>query len=100
MRVTISVTNRDIERGCRSECCSCPIALAINRRLKEQYNAHVNRTFLRLFKKHAVNWGTVLPIRVMTFVDQFDDCKAVKPFRFQVDIPKKYLRERGVRRNG
>ena len=51
-------------------------------------------------QKHAVNWGTVLPIRVMTFVDQFDDCKAVKPFRFQVDIPKKYLRERGVRRNG
>lgn len=100
MRVTISVTKRDIERGCRSECCSCPVARAINRRLKETYKTHVSVSYLRVFKRHSVNWGTLLPIRVMTFVDQFDDSKAVNPFRFSIDIPKKYLRERGVRRNG
>ncbi len=87
MRVKISVTQEDIDRGNPGMCPTCPVAIAANRIL-HPYKCAVmpigNGSEMAL----ALN-GEVydLPKKVFVFVDRFDWGKPVKPLSFYLNVP-------------
>lgn len=87
-RVRINVTQRDIDRGVRSTLTSCPIALAIKRRVVEDSTVAVTQ--------FAVLYGTFMsspfPYRATQFIYHFDLGKPVKPFTFTLELPEEVLR--------
>lgn len=77
--MTIHVTQDDISRGLKNDCCRCPIALAIEpfgRRLfVNEYSISYDR-----FEEYGIE----LPKIAVQFIEDFDDYKPVKPFSFNL----------------
>ena len=91
--VTINVTQRDIDKGCRGHGGNCPIALAIFRRLsKGVVSVGWERTRFELPKGLLI--FSENPKTARQFVEEFDACNPVSPFRFDIDIPVSMLRAR------
>lgn len=80
----IRVTPKDILKGRRNIGDSCPIALAIKRRV--YYSVHVGRTQLTFYnKKECKSYD--LPPKAIKFINEFDKHKKVKPLTFNINIP-------------
>lgn len=83
----ITVTQRDINKGCRSDDSNCPIARAVRRAFHYKYRPSV---FLDIFlDKPGI--GNALGCRIFTmpkkarnFVSNFDFGLKVKPFSFEI----------------
>lgn len=80
MFTKINVTQRDINRGCRSDVDNCPVALASVRALK--CGASVDNTYVELWKRPHKITRAHLPKIARTFIKKYDDGAAVKPFSF------------------
>lgn len=88
IKLIVSVTRRDIERGKRNSCIRCPIALALRRRFPDARLVAITISGAR------VEWGlrdtplvASLPQKAMRFVGLFDASRArakVKPMRFEL----------------
>ena len=82
----IEVTQEDINKGAPYRPSTCPVALAISRRLHDKRNV-------------LVGYHTVLidgrlydfPPEATNFIVRFDDREPVQPFKFKLDVKKKEL---------
>jgi hypothetical protein len=83
--LNIYVTKDDIEQGETDSCRKCPVALAVNRRLKRGCFAVVGGTFIDVY--NPPGYETVkLPAKVTAFIRNFDAQNLVKPFRFELEL--------------
>lgn len=89
MKINIFVTKEDIKNGLKKSCECCPIARSVKRRLKQGVKIEVGVT--RLFLTELL-YSAPLSINAREFLLNFDDEKKVKPFRFQLNLPKKVLK--------
>ena len=89
--LTISVTQRDIDKGVRSDCAFCPIALAMRRELRRQgfvnNRVHVGGT-LHVTTRRAgkVVGGYHLPQQAANFMGSFDNAIVVNPITFTTGL--------------
>jgi len=81
-KVTVRITKSLIKKGRRGNCSYCPIGLALRTlgfHRVSVYNTFLQFTTSRNSKKYL---GANLPYEAETFVNRFDDGKAVEPFSF------------------
>lgn len=93
MMVTIDVDEECIKNGQRGRCQSCPIALAVNKRLRDFYRSHVSGNLAFFGPGVMLEYSTGLPEIAVRFIHDFDVNAEVKPFSFLVEIPAQYLKE-------
>jgi len=94
MKITVSVTQKDIDQGCASDAENCPIARAINRRLNPGFGAIVGGLGVNIYKTtHAAAFvfSEIFPDRALAFIAAFDHNRKVRPFRFVLDLPERVL---------
>lgn len=77
--IRIEVTQADIDRGTRSDCAACPIALAAARAVGFPCEADLTGLWFPLGMGHYV-----LPAAASDFVLAFDAGETVQPFAFEV----------------
>lgn len=87
MKTRINVTANDIAKGEAHQPATCPVAIAIQRKLKPKAVALVGTDDVSIGCE-----GIELPMRAVNFILAFDDRSAVQPFRFTIDIPDKLLK--------
>lgn len=75
----IKVTQKDIDRGVKNDCDSCPIALAMSKAFghmisvnDHEYRSRISFTYYPL------------PVDVQNFIGHFDCEDQVEPFEFEV----------------
>ena len=103
-KVTVTVTQQDIEEGERENPCCCPIALALNRVIGwpiHEQRVHVDKNDVRFFtslkspqmplEDHEVpEWCDVdLPPAARWFIEVFDRSLGGEiPFTFELEVPE------------
>ncbi len=98
MTIEISVTQQDLDQGCKMKATDCAIARAVNRLLSEQFESQVFQ-HIALFDGCPTGWGyggrvwsTLTPDAVFYALREWDNGVDVKPFTFTLDIPAIYLK--------
>jgi hypothetical protein len=95
VNLKVSVTKNDIKRGHKSCPVSCPIFLALSRAGFKNHHVGIGRLMLRHriwdYEK-AINF----PIEVSNFVEDLDNGKKVKPFKFTLKIADRKARAFGL----
>ncbi len=89
----IQVTQEHIDEGCAKICEKCPIALAVRKLLNQTFDLQVLEvgiTILDAATGFSVYWLT-FPMKVSYFISRFDGQLPVEPFKFNLEIPEKYL---------
>jgi hypothetical protein len=94
MKITIKVSKNDIEAGMRSDCKSCPVALAIARRLKKKFRPAVGSMDFVVIGPDCMSPDVYLSEDVRRFIRNFDLGLNVEPFTFKTEIPAKFLKGR------
>lgn len=96
MKLTINVTQKDIDGGYRCSSFSCPIAIAATRAISSLASREaraclgvdVDGSNLLFFRHDMPDDLKPVPHDQHDWIVAFDDGKAnVKPFSFEVDIP-------------
>lgn len=89
MKLTVSVTQDDIQFGKKGNCDWCPIAHAVRRVVPEKYiKISVGSRWLILWSTRVIICKEVeLPQVAKTFIKDFDRGFSVSPFTFEIDIP-------------
>jgi hypothetical protein len=83
----IEVTAEDIRVGWRSDCCRCPVALAIRRALDlGECDVEVIPDLVVISRRAAPVATYDLPNMAFEFVLRFDGHAWVEPFTFELDI--------------
>lgn len=94
-KVWIHVTKRDIEIGRKLSCYYCPIAIAIDRRTRDDWRigvlGHQCAVFPTIAEPNATH--TDLPEKAIEFIAKFDFDEEVRPIRFQMELPRECLRQ-------
>lgn len=105
MKIQIEVTAKDIETGQQCDCQNCPVALALQRVLKDGYTGQAYTNSVRIIYVDQWNlWrgeSFSLPEKVVRFISLFDagavnseyEIVELQPFTFELDLPKEYLNE-------
>ena len=94
-KVRVRVTQKDIDEPCtNARSTNCPFARAINRRLKDKFNASVGVQNLNI---HGPKWGDdaiglKLPLVVSSWIIEYDQGQYVKPIRVTMSLPKNALK--------
>lgn len=88
MVMKIKVCQTHIDKGQRCGARECPVALAVRdhptvKRLKCQEHVNVNTSFIDI-RWYGDQYN--LPAKAKRFINQFDKCKKVKPFSFQIKL--------------
>ncbi len=80
-RVTVAVTEKDIEQGMRGSCSSCPVALAATRAVGERMTitGYSAETEAEPFYRYR------LPAGVSSFIYNFDNRYGVEPLEFVME---------------
>lgn len=82
----ITVTREDIRAGKRKSCTSCPIALAIRRKVWARL-VRVDNFYIKLWPgNREPRLQAALPVKAMQFVRSFDAGVPVQPFTFIVRL--------------
>ena len=84
MKYTINVTQEHIDAGIQSSCKKCPIALALESALGDEYSANVGGSHFRVGKHRFP--GKPLPSVAKRFIQAFDLGFAVSPFSFEIEV--------------
>jgi hypothetical protein len=97
MKITISVTEIDIDLGVRLDCWECPIARAMFRATGEKYSVDGASAFVVGERHRRVS----LPDSAIQFIRDFDLGNFPKPFEFEVEVDRQWLStcEGSLRRN-
>lgn len=92
---TINITNSCIEHGKRADSSRCPIALALEEVVSTEtmISVGIDSINLRLYQSE-VWWIRNASKKVSRFIIDFDQRQTVKPFKFNLNIPKKFLPEK------
>ena len=108
--MNLTVTQQFIDKGRVASAFSCPVALCLREKIRDDYNILVGPSTLRIMKrdftfidflketvlgKNHTDFGVKLPEDARKFIEEFDsgDPDANKePFDFELNIPKKLLK--------
>lgn len=82
-KITVSVTEQDIILGVRRNCSSCPVALAIKRKLG---HGCVDVLPFVVWIGWCPSYATRLPIEATKALDDFDNGETIKPFSFELEV--------------
>lgn len=81
--VKIEITKKDIACGKRRDGKTCPISLAVRRKLKLAYGqVHVTTYSARFDSAEIETRNVLLPKKAEKFISKFDNNEPVKPFSF------------------
>jgi len=88
--MTIRITNKDIQNGKRRDVNQCPIALAVNRHMKQRGYKPFIVTFIHMFDnvEDQGTWAR-LPEKAQCFVSRFDNGRPIGPFTLKVTFELK-----------
>ena len=78
-RMTIKVTQEDINNGEKSSCTGCPIALALRRKFRAAKQVEVGTSMVNIWYDEKLK-QIKLPKSITTFIERFDDGCGVQPF--------------------
>lgn len=78
VKVTVEVTQADIDIGCKKDCLNCPVAVALERATGKMWS--VLGTCARRPAEFEVY---LLPESARQFIGAFDEGEPVKPFTFE-----------------
>lgn len=91
-RITIKVTQEDLELGKAGDCKYCPVALAATRAMGPEANVVVTLNSLRYTYYSRTNTPHIvlqpLPVAVRNFIKWFDDTGMGRPFSFRLAVEK------------
>lgn len=97
MILAITLTPEDIIKGKAHNCESCPIALAISRKLKDGNRVHVYQREFHVFQEDkpyytgGMSYKGTLPQKAIDFIFQYDSHDTVEVIDpFELDIPDGY----------
>lgn len=98
---TINVTDEHIKKGARSSCSCCPIALAVNELLKDNFRVRIGASQYSIWPQYiaiadkdgAAFRDYYINNRCLGFIHMFDLGYPVKPFSFQLEIPEEFLKD-------
>lgn len=94
-RVLIAVTQRDIDESDPADPFSCPVACAVRRRIDSSAYIVTVVDSVRFRRPDSRRcYRSRLSAAVDKWITRFDDDKPVKPIRFYLNIPKKYLKQK------
>ena len=87
-KITVNVTQKDIDEGAPKSQCLCPVALAIRAltRMKVYVCGHEVRFYVA--KTHAIPYIAELPADASSFIRNFDAGVSVSPFSFYLEVPE------------
>ena len=85
--VLISVTQEHIDKGVKTSCGSCPIAIAAKEVFIEGIEIAVGINCIGID-----TYFVDVPGPARRFIRAFDDGKFVRPFSFEIDVPKRLVR--------
>lgn len=85
--VRINVTQKDINKGCKTVAQSCPIALSINRRLKSEFYCSVYHIVEIYSHSSKMKYGGAVPERLTRWAESFDGGETMKPTTFVISLP-------------
>ena len=81
----IKVTQKDIDKGLKSTCYYCPVALAFKRKIKSEIPCGVAVNAKNIHHFHGKSWDRYnLPKEAKKFIQRFDNDQSVKPFSFEI----------------
>lgn len=93
MKLTVEVTQADIDNGVMKECDACPMAIAVYRALVSAYPEHaeliphVESGMTHLFDRtDQLAFTAVNPEEVTQFIWDFDEFEPVRPFTVELDF--------------
>lgn len=93
MLIPVTVTKSHIKRGTRGDRKKCPVALAIKPLINRAHSVAVGILALTItHKKHNSVWRWRFNKAVHNFVENVDLERDVKPFIFNINIPRKFLK--------
>lgn len=81
-KIRVTVTQDDIDNGKPRNAFSCPITIAVNRKLSVTSSSVSSSTFTYYDKENDRYIRYCMSKRASKFIRQFDSGKAVKPFIF------------------
>lgn len=82
MRLNVYVTADDIERGIKASAHFCPVARAVERAIGRT----VSITHAAIY--FGIEFIRVeTPLKVIRFINRFDNGEPVMPMRFSLDVP-------------
>lgn len=81
-RMTINVTQEDINKGVRNSCTKCPVALAVHRALNKM--VRVGFSGVRVEFSIGVLQFLRIPQECQDFMARFDFGMPVQPFEFEI----------------
>jgi len=84
-RIEVSVTEEDIRNGFTNNCRYCPIANALRRM---GYDPRVDGLDIVLIGEGSKDVCVSTPDVANEFIKRFDDMEPVKPFTFELEIPR------------
>ena len=85
MKIRVNVTQRDIDKGRKRSCYSCPIATSLRRR---GWYPTVGATHLSIDTGTDYLPDLPLPKKAQRFIRTFDRCRRdAQPFSFTLDLP-------------
>jgi hypothetical protein len=87
-RITVEVTERDIERAHRNDSYTCVVAQAVARTVKEATRIEVDTQTIR-FTVDDERRVYMTPYAVQGYVIAFDAGDAIEPFSFQLRNPRR-----------
>lgn len=90
-RITVSVTQADIDGSAFRSMNNSPAGNAIKRHLHDDLRVWVRSARLGVERRGCVLWSTDTPAVVREFHDAYDSDKPVSPFCFVLDVPEQYL---------
>jgi hypothetical protein len=89
--VTVEVTQRDIDAGCRNSASACPIANAIHRVTREPHSK-VRRVKVQFPSYLSSPCDSRLPEEACAFIHNFDTGFPVFPFSFTLAVPEELVK--------
>lgn len=95
MKITVNVTQEDIEAVVAGSRCECPVARAIERATPGASEVSVTADSVMLYPRLDNTDPSLrtLPLDVCRFVEAFDDRRPVAPMTFDLDVPEWALKE-------
>ena len=95
MLVEVNVTEDDIVKGIKGNCSQCPVALAVNRILKDRFFSAIGGLRVTISEYGMKDYDIHMSDshELWSFVRQFDDYgpNYAHPFSFSLDIPEGFL---------
>lgn len=91
-RITVEVTETDIERAHKSDSYKCVVAQAVARTVPDATRIEVDTQSIRFTRANGERWLYLTPYAVQGYVIAFDAGDPIEPFSFQLRDPRRTAR--------